>query len=338
MDRLGGRGDGHGQLLDLVGHVGRGGHVEHRLEVVAEVELDVVVAGVSGGIDDGVELVGVDVEQGGVVLTGHEHLEAGGVGVVLHRRRPGPPVTSSSSASTSYTPVGAGALRPSTKRESRPRRARPCTGLTVSAVRPAAVRTETPVTMTRPITPTAMRRSAAPHWASRPLEGIGHGGAEVATGGDERRERVAEGRSALGEVEQPGGGDHQEHGTDDHPRGAAGHGAVAVVGAPQQEGAADDERHGDEDPQHAHERAEGIAEATAERSGEVEVDAEAAEQPERDEGDAPDVVAVALEGSSHGAGTGRSRRRRGTALGRGRPLGASRATSGGRAPRALGPP
>ncbi len=225
--------------------------MDHRLEVVAEVELDVVV-GVGRGIDDGVELLGVDVEQRGVVLTGHEHLEA----VVVHVTLGSVPAAVGRERS-----VGLAVVHPGRRRSRAPEHEE---GIEASA-------SQTLDGLHRVGRATGCRAhgdAGEDHetddadgdqeerrtpLGQQPLEGIGHGGAEVATGGDERRERVTEGRRALGEVEEPGGGDHQQHRTDDHSRGAAGLDAVTVVRAPQQQGAARDEREGDDHPQHAHE-------------------------------------------------------------------------------------
>ena len=131
--RLRDRADGHGQLLDLGGYVVGGGDVQHRLEVVAQIQLGF---GVGLGVDDGVELIGVDGEEL-VVLTGHEDLQPGVdvrisevddagllpataglrvvVGLTIEEHRP--------------IDIGVGGL-PTSNKESTPRRNTPCTGFT----------------------------------------------------------------------------------------------------------------------------------------------------------------------------------------------------------------
>ena len=206
---------------------------------------------------------------------------------------------------------------PTSKSESTPRRRAPCTGLTPSAVRRAAVRTDTPVATTRPIRARApSTRRGAPD-SEEALQRLADGGAEVAAGVDELLHRCAPLGATTGEVQQAGDGRDPEHRTDDDPGGAVGR-LRFLLGSTarptQQRDARGDEPDRDEDAQDPEEGAGRIVETAAEGSGEVGVDAEAGEQSEGDERDAPDVVAVAGERAPHRARLGRPGRLSGPAL------------------------
>ena len=103
---------------------------------------------------------------------------------------------------------------------------------------------------TRPMTPRATSTRVAPHCGQQATEGVGDRSSGVTAGIDERLERRAEGRVALGQVEEPGGG-HDEQGRADHDAGATAiDGIIDSTGAPEEKRASDDEPDGGEHAEH----------------------------------------------------------------------------------------
>ena len=142
----------------------------------------------------------------------------------------------------------------------------------------------------------------APH-RDEPLERHTGRSADVAPGADEVVDRCAEGRTATGEVQEPRGGDEDEHRAHGEAHGATGADATddltalvqALTGAAHQQRTDQHERRRHEVRRLADQRAGTGGEALAHGSRERGVQTEAHEDADHDEGDAPHIVAVAVE-------------------------------------------